>query len=158
MDEPAYEIVQAPGLVAITYEMIHEARIIPLAGHSHVGPAIRSYMGDATGYWDEGSLVIETTNFRDTETIQFPLGASTDLRTIERLKLIGPKTVEWLVTFVDPSTWARPWTLALNFTRTESPPFEYACHEGNLALRNILISARVDETAAAEAARAKAKQ
>jgi hypothetical protein len=90
----------------------------------------------------------------------FPIGASKELRIVERFKPTGPQTVEWSITFHDPSTWARSWTLAMNLTeRDESQqPFEYACHEGNLPLSNLLTSARVDEKGAEEAARANPRQ
>lgn len=156
VDEPPTRIVQAPGAIAITYEMIHETRIIPLDGSRHVGLAIRSYMGDARGYWDSGSLVIETTNFRDMPNA-FPPGASKDLRIIERFTPIAANKLEWSVTFHDPSAWARPWTIAMHWTKTDEEIFEYACHEGNLVLRNLLTSARVDENLAEEAARAQGK-
>jgi hypothetical protein len=156
VDEPPTRIVQAPGIIAITYEMIHETRIIPLDGSRHVGPTIRSYTGDARGYWDNGSLVIETTNFRDMPNA-FPPGASKDLRMIERFTPTAPNKLEWSVTFHDPSAWARPWTMAMQWTKTDEEIFEYACHEGNLVLRHLLISARVDEQLAEEAARAHGK-
>jgi len=138
----SYEIVQGPGFVAIGYEMVNEMRVIPLDSRAHVGPAIRQYMGDARGHFEGDSLVVETTNFTDKVPYR---GSSDGLRLIERFTPTSAKTVEWSVTFDDPATWTRPWTFAMNLTRTEEPPFEYACHEGNYAMRNILGIARAEE-------------
>ena len=138
----AYEIVQGPGFVAIQYEMVNELRVIPLDGRAHVGRAIRSYMGDARGRFEGDTLVVETTNFTDRIPYR---GSSENLRLVERFKWVGPSTVEWSVTFDDPATWVRPWTFAMNLTRTSERPFEYACHEGNYAMRNILSIARQEE-------------
>jgi len=138
----SYEIVQGPGFVAISYEMVNELRVIPLDRRLHVGPAIREYMGDARGHFEGDSLVVETTNFTDKVPYR---GSSDRLRLIERFTPTSAKTVEWSVTFDDPSTWTRPWTFAMNLTRTSERPFEYACHEGNYAMRNMLGIARAEE-------------
>jgi hypothetical protein len=143
----AYDISQGPGVVAIRYEMVHEARVIPVNGASHPDSAIRSYMGDARGHFDGDTLVVETTNFNDTVSYR---GSSRDLKLTERFTLVATDTVVWSVTFDDPSTWTRPWTFAMNLTRVPvgQGPFEYACHEGNYAMRNLLGSARAAERAA----------
>jgi hypothetical protein len=151
----SYQIVQAQGSVVIIYEMIHETRVIPLDGRPHVGKTIRNYMGDARGHWDGNTLVVETTNFKDQIAYRGADGAT--LRLIERFKPIGPQTVEWSVTGDDPATWTRPWTFAMNLTKKDASqrPFEYACHEGNYGLRNILSGARADEKKAASPAAAR---
>jgi hypothetical protein len=131
----AYEIVQGPGTVAIRYEMINETRVIPLHEPSHVGANVRMYMGDPRGHFEGGTLVVDTTNFTDRTRYR---GSSPNLRIIERFTPIGPTTLEWSVTFDDPATWTRPWTLAMNLTRNDERPLEYACHEGNRAVRDIL--------------------
>ena len=143
----SYEIVQGPNFVAIIYEMVHETRVIPLDGKAHVGKAIQTYMGDARGRWDGDTLVVETTNFK--EQIAYR-NASEGLRLVERFRLVGPEGVEWSVTVDDPATWTRPWTFAMMLARKDSSqrPFEYACHEGNYGLRNILSAARAEEAAA----------
>jgi len=138
----AYEIVQGPGYVAIAYEMVNELRVIPLDGRAHVGAAIRQYMGDARGHFEGDTLVVETTNFTDRVLYR---GSSQALRLVERFTPRGPGIVEWSVTFDDPATWARPWTFAMNLTKTIERPFEYACHEGNYAMRNLLSIAREEE-------------
>jgi hypothetical protein len=129
--------------VTITYEMIHDTRVIPLDGRPHIGAGIRQYLGDARGRWEGNTLVVETTNFTDKTPYR---GSSEHLRLIERFTPLGPDTVEWSVTLDDSHTWARPWTFAMNLLRDEAqPPFEYACHEGNYGLRNVLSAARAEE-------------
>ena len=146
----SYEIVQGPGFVAIQYEMVNELRVIPLDGRPHVGSAIRNYMGDARGRFEGDTLVIETTNFTDKVPYR---GSSPNLRLVERFTPRAPGVVEWSVTFDDPDTWTRPWTFAMNLTQTTERPFEYACHEGNYAMRNILGIARQEEAAGASSGR-----
>ena len=139
----SYHLQQAPGYVTITYEMIHDTRVIPLDGRPHISSAIRQYLGDARGRWEGNTLVVETTNFTDKVPYR---GSSQDLRMVERFTPLGPETLEWSVTFDDRRTWARPWSFAMHLTHDESqPPFEYACHEGNYGLRNILTAARAEE-------------
>jgi len=141
----AYEIVQSPGYVAISYEMVNELRVIPLDSRPHVRTPIRMYMGDARGHFDGNTLVVETTNFNENSTYR---GSSDRLRIIERFTPVAPETVEWSVTLDDAATWVRPWTFAMHLTKTAERPFEYACHEGNYAMRNILGIARAAEAAA----------
>jgi hypothetical protein len=148
----SYQIIQAPGYVAIRYEMIHETRIIPLDRRAHVGDAIRTYMGDARGRWDGNTLVVETTNFNGRNAADVAgygspdRGATPALRVIERFKPVGPNTIEWSVTLDDATTWARPWTFAMNLSKDEGQPvFEYACHEGNYGLTGILSAARAEK-------------
>ncbi len=143
----SYEIVQGPNFVAILYEMVHETRVIPLDGQPHVGKGIRSYMGDARGHWEGTTLVVETTNFKD--QIAYRNASGETLRLVERFTPTGPGSVEWSVTVDDPATWTRPWTFAMNLTKKDATqrPFEYACHEGNYGLRNILSAARAEERA-----------
>jgi hypothetical protein len=142
----SYYIAQSPGFVTITYEMIHDTRVIPLDNRPHLPSTVRQYLGDARGRWEGSTLVIETTNFTDKTPYR---GSSEHLRLIEKFTPIGPDTLEWSVTFDDPHTWARPWTFAMNLTHDEGqPPFEYACHEGNYGLRNVLSAARAEEKGA----------
>jgi hypothetical protein len=137
-----YEIVQAPGSVAIVYEMIHETRVIPLEAGAHTGAAIRSYLGDSRGRFEGDSLVVETTNF--SEGMSF-LGSTQTLRLTERFTPVHPDILDWQVTLSDQATWARPWTFAMNLTRATTRPLEFACHEGNYSLRNALSAARMTE-------------
>jgi hypothetical protein len=140
----SYQIVQSPGYVAIRYEMIHETRVIPLDGRPHLTQNIRLFMGDARGRWEGKTLIVETTNFSPGTT--YRNGNSKTFRLIERFTPVAPNTVAWSVTIDDPKTWTRPWTFAMNLTKDETqPPFEYACHEGNYAMANILQGARATE-------------
>jgi gluconolactonase len=141
----SYDITQGPGVVAIRYEMINETRVIPLGRRDHLSPAIRTYMGDARGWFEGHTLVVETTNFTDKLGYR---GSSDRLTLVERFTPTGPDTVEWSVTLNDPATWARPWAFAMALTKTDEPPFEYACHEGNYAMFNMLSTARAEEAAA----------
>jgi hypothetical protein len=151
----AYDITQAPGYVAIRYEMIHETRVIPIGDVPHVSPAIRGYMGDARGRWEGDTLVVETTNFRAGGTIdgysETYRGVSENLKITERFTPIDADTLRWEVRIEDPSTWVTPWAIAMPLKRdAEQAVFEYACHEGNLGLRNILSAARAAERVGAQ--------
>jgi hypothetical protein len=142
-----YEILQSPDSVAIRYEMIHETRVIPLDRRPHVAEDLKQYLGDARGHWEGDTLVVETTNFRADSA---PQRASESVKMIERFKRTGPDSVEWTVTFEDPNTWTKPWTYAMPLMQVDQSQqiYEYACHEGNLAMRNILSGARAKEAAA----------
>src|SRR5437763_9905651 len=145
------QIVQLPGLVVIRYEMIHETRIIPLDGRPHTGPKVRSYMGDARGRWDGATLVVETTNFNGRTGSLGRNGngnpTSDALKLVERFSLKDANTLEYRVTVDDPKTWTRPWTVAFPLSRDPTyEMFEYACHEGNYAIGNILSGVRAAES------------
>jgi hypothetical protein len=139
-----YDITQGPDAVVIRYEMIHEARVIPLDGRGTAGVGHRRYLGDPRGWWEGDTLVVETANFRP-ETA--PQGATEHVRMIERFTATAADTVEWRVTFEDPRTWTRPWTFSMPLTKVDHTQqiFEYACHEGNHAMRNILSAQRAGE-------------
>jgi hypothetical protein len=142
----AYDITQAPGMVAIRYEMIHETRLIPLDDTPRSG--LLTYMGDPRGRWDGNTLVIETTNFKPQTA--YRNGTST-MRLVERLTPAAPGVIEWSMTVNDPDTWTRPWTFGMRLTADpDQRLFEYACHEGNYAMQNILSAARAEEAAAAK--------
>jgi len=140
----AYDITQGPGFVAIRYEMIHETRIIPLGTQPHLPSAMKTYTGDARGHWEGDTLVVETTNFMDANAYR---GASGRLKMTERFTLVGPNTIKWEARFEDPSTWEKPWafTMPLKRDTEDGGLFEYACHEGNRGLHNILSAARAEE-------------
>ncbi len=142
----AYQIVQGPGYVAIRYEMIHETRVIPLDNRPHSSDKIRMFMGDAKGRFEGDTLVVETTNFSSRTLYR---NASEHLKIIERFRRVAPDVVEWSVTLDDPHTWTRPWTYAMDLTKKDDTqqPFEYACHEGNYAVKNMLSAAREAEKA-----------
>jgi hypothetical protein len=143
------EIVQAPGYVVITNEMIHEARGVPLDGRPQLGSAIKQWLGDSRGRWDGDTLVVETTNFTDRVNVG---GArhSEKLKITERYTRVADDRLVLRLTVEDPETWTAPWTFELPLDRDDGyGMFEYACHEGNLAMFNILSGHRADERAAA---------
>jgi hypothetical protein len=145
-------IVQGPGYVAITNEMVHEARIIPLTQSDHVGEDIRMYMGDSVGHWEGDTLVVETRNLTDLTGVGNNGGGNRhteDLVITEHITRIAPDRVYYEATFDDPRTWTSPWTLG--FPLIDKPSydiFEYACHEGNHGMFNMLSAARAEEAAA----------
>jgi feruloyl esterase len=140
----SYQIVQAPGLVAIQYEMVHDTRIIRLDGAPHPGPHIHLDMGDAKGHWEGNTLVVDTTNFNQRSAYR-NANAET-LRIVERFTPKQPGTLEWSVTVDDPSTWTRPWTFAIPLTMNNAEAIEqYECHEGNRGISSILSGARATE-------------
>jgi len=139
----SYDITQGPGVVTIRYEMVHEARVIPLDGRPHVSSAIKSFMGDARGHFEGSTLVVETTNFLEEAATN---GASEHLKTTERFTPTGPDTVEWSITLDDPHTWTRPWSYGMRLTKDPgSQLFEYACHEGNEGMRGMLRAERLKD-------------
>ena len=146
-------IVQNPGYVAISYEMIHETRVVPLDGRPHLAPRVRLYMGDPRGHWDGDTLVVDTTNFND-RTVVGQTQTSELLHVTERFTRINGDTIRYEARIEDPRTWARPWTVTVPLsTQPGYQIFPYDCHEGNFALRNILSAARAEERATAEAIR-----
>jgi len=145
------EIVQAPGYVVLRNEMIHESRIVPLDGRPHPGQDIKLWMGDARGHWEGDTLVVETTNF-DPRTSGIGANGggriSDALKITERITRVSAELLIWRMTVDDPMTWTRPFTIELPLKRDDSyGMFEYACHEGNYALKNILSGARAEDGA-----------
>lgn len=140
-----FRIVQTPGFVAITYELIHDTRVIPIDSSPPrrdaplLSPAIRMYVGAARGRWAGTTLVVETTNLKANTR-----GASPGLRLIERFTRAGRDTIEYRVTFDDPATWSAPWTAALDLKARphDAGVFEYACHEGNYGMQYMLSASR----------------
>jgi hypothetical protein len=146
-------IVQAPGYVAFVNEMIHETRIIPLDGRPHVEADIKLWMGDSRGRFEGDALVVETTNLTNRTGIGANGGGgrhSDALQVTERFTRIDDDTIAYSMTIDDPKTWTQPWTMQFPLERDdEYGMYEYACHEGNYAMFNILSGARADERAAA---------
>ena len=150
-----FQILQAPGQVAILQEMGYEARVIPLDGRPHADGRLRLWNGNARGRWEGETLVVETANFSPKSRFQ---QASEHLRMVERFTRVAPDTIRHEVTFDDPTTWTRPWTVMILLKATSEPLFEYACHEGNYAMAGILAGARAEEAEAeAEAAQSGAE-
>jgi hypothetical protein len=140
-----FRIVQTPGLVAISYELIHDTRVIPIDSSPRrdgplLPPAIRLYMGAARGWWEGTTLVVATTNLKANTR-----GASPGLRLIERFTRAERDTIQYRVTFDDPATWSAPWTAALELKARpdDAGVFEYACHEGNHGMRYMLGASRL---------------
>jgi hypothetical protein len=142
----SYQILQTPNYVAIRYERMHETRIIPLIGTPQLGAAIRLYTGDPRGHWEGNTLVVETTNFREDTAYR---GADPKtLRIVERFTRVAPDKIDWIVTVDDSLTWTRPWSVSVPLTNDNNQQiFEYACHEGNYSMFNILSGARAEEAA-----------
>jgi hypothetical protein len=139
----AYRITQSPGYVAIQYEMVHEARVIPLDDSPRVTSNLDFYMGDARGRFEGDALVVETRNIRTEAAYR---NASENLVITERFTPIDENRLSWEVRFEDPDTWTAPWSIEMPLRKSaDDAPFEYACHEGNLGLRNILSAARATD-------------
>jgi hypothetical protein len=136
------QITQAPGYITLVAEMVHDARVIPVDGRPHLPSAIRQYSGDSRGHWQAGTLVIETTNFLRETSFR---GSSANLRLTERLTRVDADTLMYEFTVYDPQTWTKAWSVAVPMRRMNEPIYEYACHEGNYAMRNILSGARAAE-------------
>jgi hypothetical protein len=151
-----YQILQTPNYVAIVIEMIHDVRIIPIDGRSHLSPNVRQWLGDSRGHWEGDTLVVETSNFNDKVFETRPgglviYGFGEQSRLVERFRRIDANTLDYQFTVDAPTVFTKPWTVSTPMARIEGPIFEYACHEGNYALPHILAGARSDEKAAAEA-------
>jgi hypothetical protein len=143
-----FQLFQNRDFVVIVNEMIHEARIIPMDGRPH--GHIPQWKGDSRGHWEGDTLVIDTINFKRGTNLP---GSTANMHLIERFTRTDPDTLVYEFTVDDPTTWTRPWTAQVPMAKNNEPMYEYACHEGNYALRGILAGARADEKAAQEAAK-----
>ena len=140
-----YQIVQAPGYVALLSEQIHDVRIIPTDGRPHVPPDVRLLLGDSRGHWEGNALVVETTNFTDRTRFR---GSGEHMRLTERFTRTGESTMLYEFTVSDPETFTKAWTARIPMTSAKGPLFEYACHEGNYGLMGSLSGARAEEAEA----------
>lgn len=154
------QIVQPPNSFVIHHEIIHGVRDVPLDGSPHLPPGIRQLGGDSRGHWEGDTLVIDTTNFNDETNFRGPpsttrqdIFSDHNLHVVERFTMTGPDTIVYRFTVEDPTVWTKPWSGEMVMRRFPGPIFEYACHEGNYGLKNILAGARAAEKAAAEAAK-----
>ena len=155
-----YQILQGPGYVSIVYEMIHEARIIPLDGRRHVGSGVRLWNGDSRGRWEGNTLVVDITNYNDkgnvatnaaTQRVR-SIPQSEDLHVVERFTRVDENTINYEVVVEDPKVFTAPWKVAMSLNREPKYElFEYACHEGNHAVPNTLSAGRAKDKAAARA-------
>ena len=146
------QMFQTPGYVALLNEQNHDVRIIPLDGRPHVGPQILQWMGDSRGHWEGETLVVETSNFNGQhDQIGRPLlSTGENLILIERFTRTDPETLLYEFTVTDPTIWVSPWTAQLPMKRNPDLIYEFACHEGNYGLYNIMAGSRSEELAAAE--------
>ncbi|MEQ1729917.1 MAG: hypothetical protein ABL982_16245 [Vicinamibacterales bacterium] len=136
------QIVQTRDAVVILSEQIHDARVISLTRRTHLPAAIRPWAGDSIGRWEGDTLVVDTTNFSSRTTLR---GSGTGLHVVERFSLKGGNTLRYQFSIDDPASFTRPWSGDSEMSRTEGPLFEYACHEGNYSMSNILSGARFQE-------------
>ena len=137
------QFVQTPAYVVIISEMIHDARIVPIDGRPHAPASIRSWLGDSRGRWEGDTLVVETTNFSPKANFR---NASDNLRLVERFTRTDQRTIDYRISVEDATTWVRPWTVSFPLAKSEGQIYEYACHEANYGLQNILKNARAAET------------
>jgi len=142
-----HQIVQTPEYVMILTEMVHDVRIVRMNAQ-HLSPKIRLWLGDSVGHWDGDTLVVDTTNFTDKTRFR---GSTENLHVIERFTRVDDKTLLYRFTIEDPATWTKPWTGEYSWPSTNEKIYEYACHEGNYALPDILKGARLREKEAAAA-------
>jgi hypothetical protein len=147
-----YQIIQTRDYVAIDVEMIHDVRIIPLDGRPHRPSSIRRWMGDSVGHWEDDTLVVDTTNFTDKTHFR---GADQNLHVIERFTRTGENALRYRFTVDDPTAFTKPWTGEIVMTHAPGPIYEYACHEANYSLANMLSAARVEEKAEASGKKSK---
>ena len=136
-----HQIVQTPNTVMILSEMVHDARIVRMNA-PHLPKSIRRWMGDSVGHWEGDTLVVDTANFTDKTRFR---GSTEDLHVIERFTRVDARTLLYRFTIDDPATWAAPWTGEYAWPATDQPIYEYACHEANYALGDILRGARTRE-------------
>jgi hypothetical protein len=147
-------ILQTPDTVIIVHEMVHESRVIPLDGRSHVAGGLRQLMGDSRGHWEGHTLVIETTNFTDRLAVTGGVRHSEAMKMTERITRIDPEMIDYQLRVDDPKTYVAPWTLRMTLTQQAGYEiYEYGCHEGNRAVPNSLSGERAYEKEAAENAR-----
>src|SRR5437870_6781249 len=141
------QIVQGQGYVSLLHEIDHSTRVIPTDGRAHVPQNIRLWQGDSVGHWEGDTLVVDTTNFTNRTPFR---GSSEKLHLIERFTRAADETMIYEFTIEDSTTWAKPWTAEIPWTKTKGPVYEWACHEGNTMISTILRGARVTEAEAAQ--------
>ena len=143
------QIFQTADHVVILHEMVHDARIVPLDGRDHVSDSVRQWMGNSRGFWDGDTLVVETRNFTDktssfSPSVTMAAGDGSTLHLTERFSLVAEDTLLYEFTVDDLTTFTKPFSASIPMKRGEAL-FEYACHEGNYGLLNILAGARQEE-------------
>ena len=151
------QILQTSTQLVIAHEIGHANRLIPLDGRPHLSPSIHQLGGDSRGHWEGDTLVVDSTNFTDQTNFRGPpstarqdIFSDANLHVVERFTLTDPDTITYRFTVTDPTVWTKPWSGELLMKRTKGPIYEYACHEGNYGLANILAGARAAEKSAAK--------
>jgi hypothetical protein len=152
-----YEIVQSRGFVAIAVEMNHDTRIIPLDGSPHLPSQINQWTGDSRGHWEGDTLVVDSTNFKFNNQSRFGVGyldglTDQNLHVVERFRRTDPETIIYTATIDDPTVYTKPWTVEISMTKRTGRIFEYACHEGNYGMMDMLSGARAEEKRSAGSA------
>ena len=136
------QLFQTADHVVILNEMVHDARIVPLDGSDHLPDDVRQWRGDSRGRWDGDTLVIETRNFTDKTSFR---GTGPDLHLVERFTRVEDGILLYEYTVTDPESFERPWSVAVPMQKNDLPVFEYACHEGNYGMLNLMVSARAED-------------
>ena len=151
-----YQILQTPDYVVILVEMIHDARIIPLDGRPLLSPQVRQWMGDSRGHWEGDTLVVETTNVTAkaderaiSNGLSLVLSGGEHMTLVERFRRVDAESIDYRFRVSAPTTYSQPWTASIPMVRLDAPIYEYACHEGNYGMMNILRGARRQERALA---------
>ena len=139
------QLFQTPDYVVLFTEMVHTVRVVPLDGRAPLRENIRQWSGDSRSHWEGDTLVVETSNFNDERRWR---GSTKNMKLVERFTRVDADTLEYEYTVTDPETWTSSWTASIPMRRTDAPMYEYACHEGNYAMPNILAGHRAEEKAA----------
>ena len=145
-----YQILQVPEMVILLSEMMHDARVIPLDGRPHISPNVRQWMGDSRGHWEGNTLVVDVTNFPDRDVtgfgVAYRFGETSHLHLIERFTRTDANTINYEVTVDDPTTFTKQWTASIPMVKSDAPLYEYACHEGNYSMANVLNASRAQDS------------
>jgi len=137
--------MQSPGYVVIVTQSNSDVRIIPVDGRPHLPERMSVWWGDSRGRWEDNTLVVETTNFKDRTPATNFLGSTHALRLVERFTRVGPNTLRYEYTISDPNTWTKPWSVEAPLPRIDPPLYEFACHEQNYGLMNVVRGTQVLE-------------
>jgi hypothetical protein len=151
------QIVQSPGFVTLFSEMMHETRIISLDGRPHIDAGVHQWMGDSRGHWEGNTLVVDVTNFRDSDVtgfgVPYRFSETSHLHLVERFTRVDADTIDYEVSVDDPATFTRPWTASIPMVKSDGPIFEYACHEANYSIVDILRASRAQDNARKDASK-----
>ena len=147
------QIVQTPDHVTIVHQSMNEVRIIPVDGRPHLPQSVRLWVGDSRGRWEGNTLVVDTTNFNDKSPATNFRGSTDALQLVERFTVVDANTLRYEYTVTDPKTWTRSWSVEAPLPRIGPPIYEYACHEGNRAVENVLSGGRALDKAAGDGAK-----